>query len=206
MAPTAHGTRARQVASRIASLHDGALEGWYAGGAADSGDGADLEILVLAQHRCNFDLWGLEDEARRRDAGDSLVANVKRTIDVANQRRNDLIERIDEVVLAEFAGVDVSRAQLHSETAGQMIDRLSILSLKIRNLGVIGRGHRDAAVARECAEKVDVLASQRADLAGCLQTLLGDFVAGRRHFKSYKQFKAYNDPRLNPVMGAGAGG
>lgn len=207
MAPVAGAARAARVAREIEAMHDDALARWYAGGLVDTEDGNDLEALVLAQHRCNFDLWGLEDEARRRDVGDAVIATVKRSIDAANQRRNDLIERVDEVVLAEFAGVDLSRSQLHSETAGQMVDRLSILALKIRNLGAIGRDHADAAIARECADKVVVLAAQRADLAGCLRRLLEDFAAGRRHFKSYKQFKAYNDPRLNPALtSAGDGG
>ena len=41
---------------------------------------------------------------------------------------------------------------------------------------------------------------QRDDLAACLPELIDDFRAGRRHFKLYRQYKAYNDPRLNPAL------
>jgi len=47
------------------------------------------------------------------------------------------------------------------------------------------------------------LKAQRADLEACLQRLLDDFRAGRRFFKVYRQFKAYNDPRLNPALARG---
>jgi hypothetical protein len=38
------------------------------------------------------------------------------------------------------------------------------------------------------------------DLASCFVRLIEDARAGRRCFKVYRQFKAYNDPRLNPAL------
>jgi hypothetical protein len=52
--------------------------------------------------------------------------------------------------------------------------------------------------------KLARLQQQRADLAGCLQTLLDEAAAGRAYFKVYRQFKMYNDPRFNPVLVAEA--
>jgi len=46
----------------------------------------------------NIQLWYLEDEARRSDVDDAYIGRVKRKIDVANQSRNDLIDRIDELL------------------------------------------------------------------------------------------------------------
>jgi len=162
--------------------------------------GADLLDLVAAERDCNHRLWHLEDEARRRDAGDAHVAAVKRAIDRWNQRRSDLVERIDETLLAALPPPDPTRAEQHSETAGMMIDRLAILGLKIFHLGTLQARERAVEIDRECAAKVSVLERQRDDLARCFVQLVEEARAGRRYFKVYRQFKAYNDPRLNPVL------
>jgi hypothetical protein len=183
----------------VCRWQDEALARWYADRPHEVTPGTDLESLVLAEHFCNVSLWDLEDEARRRDASDSYIAETKRTIDGWNQRRNDMIERLDERVLAALSEVDVSRAEQHSETGGQIIDRLSILSLKIWHMSRYAATD-DTALAAETSTKAAVLRAQRDDLDRCLQRLLSDFAAGRRFFKIYRQFKAYNDPRLNPSL------
>ena len=43
----------------------------------------------------NLELWHLEDEARREDVSLSYIGSIKKKIDVANQQRNDLIDKID---------------------------------------------------------------------------------------------------------------
>lgn len=189
------------ASGHLKQLHDTALQDWYRSKPAETLEpGADLDSLIRAQHFCNFSLWNEEDEARRRDVPDSYIATVKRAIDRWNQRRNDLIERLDMYLLTQLEGCDTSQARQNSETAGSMIDRCSILSLKIHHMSINAARQDDLEVAQQSAQKVTVLKQQRDDLSRCLEELLADHRAGRRFFKLYRQFKAYNDPRLNPAL------
>ena len=159
----------------------------------------ELDQLVVEQHRANFDLWHEEDEARDPEATPEKIVGIKRAIDRLNQRRNDLMERIDRMLL-EQAGEQREEAPLHSETPGMMIDRLSILELK--------RFHTEEEIARAAGnehvqrnrERLLVLKEQRNDLRDALDALWAEVMSGRRRFKLYRQMKMYNDPALNPAL------
>jgi len=176
-------------ASRITAFHDGqaaavASEVWRA---------------IQENHRLNDLLWKEEDLARRRRVPDSEIAANKRAIDRYNQQRNDSIERIDEILLKRFSAKESSR--LSSETPGAIIDRLSILSLKIHHMRMqTRRKDVDRAHIEGCAAKLDRLTEQRTDLAFCFDRLLGECARGETRFKIYRQFKMYNDPTLNPAI------
>jgi len=158
--------------------------------------------FIEANHRCNCLLWDEEDQARRRDVPEAAIAANKRAIDGHNQKRNDAIEKIDEALLSELAAVACTPgARLNSETAGAMIDRLSILSLKIHHMRLQSERADASAEHRETSRtRLARLEEQRADLAGCLDALLADCGAGRACFKVYRQFKMYNDPAFNPYL------
>jgi hypothetical protein len=157
---------------------------------------------VEANHRFNTLLWDEEDLARRLDVGDAAIAANKRAIDGYNQKRNDAVERIDEALLARIDGVvPIEGAWHNSETAGSMIDRLSILALKTFHMGHEAE-RNDATHAQRATwrERHRLLQMQRADLAGCFDTLLAAAAQGRAFWRIYRQFKMYNDPALNPYL------
>jgi hypothetical protein len=165
---------------------------------------------IDSNHRFNSLLWAEEDLARRT----TVVAANKRAIDAYNQARNDATERVDELLLLALGLVDansactdapVSRvpvgARLNSETAGSMVDRLSILALKVHAMRAQTlRSDADQAHREASAVKLQRLLQQRQDLAACLDALLTDAQAGRAYFKVYRQFKMYNDPAMNPEL------
>lgn len=82
-----------------------------------------------------------------------------------------------------------------------MIDRLSIMSLKIKAMAIQAeRADASSEHLENCRTKLNRLLEQRADLAGCVDALLKDMAAGSAYFKVYRQFKMYNDPTLNPYL------
>jgi hypothetical protein len=129
---------------------------------------------------------------------------VKRAIDRLNQQRNDLIEQLDDFLVAELSAANVvpgPDARLNTETPGSVIDRLSILALRLFHMEEQA-ARRDAGpdhVAKVTA-RLAILREQRHDLASALGELLDDIFAGRKRLKVYRQFKMYNDPTLNPYL------
>lgn len=175
------------VAGRIESRPDGQAWRW-----------------IEENHRNNVALWDEEDKARRTDVPDTAIAACKRRIDRFNQNRNDAVEKLDEAISAWLAtrqDACAPDATLSSETPGAMIDRLSILALKIHHMRLQAqRDDEDDAHRARCADRLQVLVEQRADLASCLDRLLDALAAGSARFRVYRQYKMYNDPRLNPQL------
>ena len=164
----------------------------------------DFHALVSIQHQVNFELWHQEDMARDPDVSDSIIASVKRAIDVLNQRRNDLIEQMDQFLLNILRVENVKNdadTEMNSETPGSMIDRLSINALKIYHMDEeVQRKEITAEHRNKCAGKLSVLQEQREDLEQCLSKLLADLSSGEKRLKVYRQMKMYNDESLNPVL------
>jgi len=158
---------------------------------------------VARQHRANFDLWHIEDEARAPEVTDASLAAVKRRIDRTNQLRNDLTEELDRYLMGwlERRALPNPSAPLNSESPGLIVDRLSVLSLKIYHTREeIGRPGAPAGHFDHNRNRLTILEEQRADLARCLDVLWRETLDGTRRFKIYRQLKMYNDPALNPAI------
>jgi len=196
-----------QTLTDIAALHDQLTVRWHREAfetwRPPTGAHAEWISLVSRQHLANFELWHTEDAARAPGATDGDLARVKRRIDETNQRRNDLSEQIDGFLLERLAHrqLPILEAPLHSESPGLMIDRLSILALKIFHTGEeLERFDAPEGHLERNRERLAILLEQRSDLTGCLASLWSETLAGRRRFKVYRQLKMYNDPALNPAV------
>lgn len=185
--------------AEIPHIQDNCILRWKANGLSLSTQ--EFIHLVEENHSYNYQLWHAEDNARRDDMGFEYVYRAKRTIDQFNQKRNNLMEAIDEYIFQTISPYLNPNSPLHSETPGMMIDRLSILALKIYHMAQqtmrkeVGEQHRQI-----CTDKLTVLNAQRQQLSLCLSQLMDEVLAGRRSFKIYHQFKMYNDPTLNPQL------
>lgn len=164
---------------------------------------ATEDHLLQRLHLANFTLWHLEDQARDPLASDSTVAGLKRSIDSANQKRNDLVEQFDRALLAALHTfhLPAEGVPLNSETPGLMLDRLSILALKIfHTLEQVQRTDASQAHMDRNRHRLAVLEQQNNDLIGCLAQLWREVCDGSRAYRQYSQLKMYNDPELNPVL------
>ena len=83
-----------------------------------------------------------------------------------------------------------------AETIGSLVDKISIVELKIYHMREQAeRQDRPAEFRDRCLQRLDVLHEQRDDLAAELTRLASDIAAGRVTPKVYRQFKMYNDPQ-----------
>jgi hypothetical protein len=188
----------------ITELHDELTERWHEDTCdAEDGENEPWLSLVARQHRANFELWHIEDEARAPAATEAELADVKRRIDTTNQRRNDLAEQLDHALLdwLQNRALPNPDAPLHSESPGLIIDRLSILALKIYHTREeAGRTDAPDGHGERNRDRLAILTELRGDLAGCLDSLWRETLESKRRFKLYRQLKMYNDPSLNPAV------
>lgn len=183
----------------IITLHDTSIPQWKNTGIHLH----ESSFLGLAEqnHAYNFQLWLAEDRARRDDKGFEFVYHAKREIDHCNQQRNNMMEKMDTTIFSELSPSTDPQCPVHSETPGMIIDRLSILALKIYHMHLqterieVEESHRQI-----CQEKYQILLAQREQLKLCLIIFLKEILAKKRTFRLYHQFKMYNDPNLNPEL------
>jgi hypothetical protein len=140
--------------------------------------GDSVAAKALHLHAMNFHLWHHEDAVRRAGVSDQEVADRKRRIDDLNARRNSAIEDIDATLLDLLN--PHPGAPLSTETPGTIVDRLSVLALRILHT------HR----AERPTGHLAVLDEQYDDLLRGLERFLARMRIGEIRFKLYRQFKS----------------
>lgn len=161
-----------------------------------------LEYLLHAKCWIDIVQWHMEDEVRDPYIDAAIGLMWKRNIDLSNQKRTDVVENIDDFFQTQYANVKIKmNARINTESPAWVIDRLSILYLKIYHMReeTIRPGTTKQHISN-CTGKLNILLNQKADLSNSLDELLNDIEGGRKVMKTYKQMKMYNDENLNPIL------
>ena len=158
----------------------------------------------LLYRKCWIDTVQGAYEAIIRDPNIDPVAalKLKRKIDASNQDRTDTVEFVDSYFLETYKNVQPKpAAKINSESPAWVIDRLSILALKIYHMELeTVREDASETHKQNCQTKLNILLEQRTDLSSAIDDLLEDIANGDKYMKVYKQMKMYNDDELNPVL------
>lgn len=161
-------------------------------------------IMELLHQKSNIDTiqWHLEDEVRNPLITAEDGWNFKKKIDIYNQKRTHLVEEMDVLFFEHFQNVKTQGiARFNSETPGWIIDRLSILCLKIYHMKEqTERTDTNDAHLKQCRQNLNILLGQQADLSCAFDQLISDLSKGDKYMKRYLQIKMYNDEQLNPVL------
>lgn len=161
-----------------------------------------FEYLLYLKNWIDTVQWHLEDIIRKPDIDPVAGMAIKRRIDKSNQDRTDTVEKIDDYFVGQFSGVSPSpTARINSETPAWLLDRMSILMLKIYHMKEQTE-RKDATPDHidRCRNKLAVLLEQKNDMAAAFDELIEDIWNGTRRFKVYRQMKMYNDASLNPML------
>jgi hypothetical protein len=161
-----------------------------------------IEALLYAKNWIDTVQWHLEDIIRKPDIDPVDGILIKRRIDKSNQDRTDTVEKIDDYFSEQFKNVVAARtARMNSETPAWLLDRMSILMLKIYHMHEQTQ-RKDARLDHivRCQGKLEVLLEQKNDMRTAYDELIEDIGSGTRKFKVYRQMKMYNDSSLNPML------
>ncbi|MEN8928828.1 MAG: DUF4254 domain-containing protein [Flavobacteriales bacterium] len=161
-------------------------------------------IEGLLYHKCWIDTvqWHYEDIIRDPNINPDAALVLKRKIDASNQDRTDMVEKIDDWFWNYFgAKNNLSCGKINTESPAWVVDRLSILALKIYHMQEqVDRTDADAGHQEKVIAKLNVLLEQKEDLSLAFNQLIDDVMQGKKYMKVYRQMKMYNDESLNPVL------
>jgi len=153
-------------------------------------------------HYQNFIVWHLEEILRDSSISTEKITRIEKAVDKHTHQRIDVLEQIDIWIKNVIDNADVKikkEAVVHSETPSNIINRLSVLSLKIFHMQERLESDETAMDERMAVElRLNILKEQMQDVAVALDMLLEDLRKGKKQHKVYRQFKIYNDPSFHP--------
>jgi hypothetical protein len=160
------------------------------------------EDLLYKKNWIDTVQWHLEDIIRDPNIKPNKGIEIKRRIDTSNQARTDLVEQIDDYYIEQFSTITPnSTATLNTESPGWVVDRLSILCLKIYHMKEqVERKDVDENHQLKCQKKLSILLEQEQDLSKSFDELIDNYKRGIKKIKVYRQMKMYNDNSLNPIL------
>lgn len=161
-----------------------------------------FESLLYEKNWIDTVQWHLEDIIRAPEINPVEGIQIKRRIDKSNQDRTDVVEKLDDYFLEYFKGTSPKPgARINSETPAWLLDRMSILMLKIYHMKEQTE-RKDASEEhiKKCEAKLQVLMEQKSDMRLAFDEMIEDIGNGVRRFKVYRQMKMYNDASLNPAL------
>lgn len=161
-----------------------------------------FEYLLYSKNWIDTVQWHLEDIIRNPEINSGELVAIKRRIDASNQDRTDKVEQIDDYFVDKFKNTEaLASARINSETPAWLLDRMSILQLKIYHFKEqLNRSDVGVELIEKNRIKLEVLLDQEKDLEQCFDELMQDYESGIKKMKVYRQMKMYNDPNLNPVL------
>ncbi|MDC6470734.1 DUF4254 domain-containing protein [Flavobacteriales bacterium] len=160
-----------------------------------------LEYLLFEKCWIDTVQWHLEDLIRNPNIDSNKGLELKHRIDKSNQNRTDIVEKVDDYYFSIFKNTSEKDSKINTESPGWVVDRLSILNLKIYHMNEqLERKNVTAEHILNCEKKMVVLQNQRIDLSNSFDELLEEYKEGIKKMKVYRQMKMYNDSNLNPEL------
>lgn len=159
-----------------------------------------LDRLIRLNMDTNRKLWNLEDSARMIELGSEHVAITKQEIDKNNQIRNNLIREMD-VKIEKQIGISSGPQELfYSESPGMIIDRLSILFIKLSVIRDLLSIIEETDLQEGYKEKESIILKQIDHTGNFLDSYFIRLAHKEVFFEIHQPVKIYNDDRIKKYI------